>query len=44
VDLSFAPGQEGPRSAALEVETPGGVAGRVDMSGTGQGGTATTTG
>jgi hypothetical protein len=44
VDLSFAPGQEGPRSAALEVETPGGVAGRVDMSGTGLGGTATTTG
>ena len=43
VDLSFVPAEEGERSAALEVETRGGLAGRVDLSGTGLGAAVTTT-
>jgi hypothetical protein len=35
LDLSFSPGSEGERTAALEVETRGGLAGRVDLVGSG---------
>jgi hypothetical protein len=43
VDISFLPGAEGERTAALEVETRGGLAGRVDLAGTGLGEPAATT-
>jgi hypothetical protein len=43
VDLMFLPTAAGDREAALEVETRGGLAGRVDLSGSGLGAPDTTT-